>query len=169
MTENLAPARAAEVIDPGSGSHLHFLDHLATIKVRGGEQGALSVVEFAITRGLGPPLHQHDDEDELFVVLSGQVAFHLGSERLLTTAGGIAFLPHGLPHTFQVHSEVARFVCVTASRVRAPRFDQMVTALGVPTATPDLPEPGPIDPGHVAEVCLAHGIQILGPPPAALE
>lgn len=76
-------------------------DDLATVKVRGGEDGALSVVEFAAPRGLGPPLHQHDDEDELFVVLSGEVAFHTGGDRVLTGDGGLAFLPHGIPHTFQ--------------------------------------------------------------------
>lgn len=169
MSTNTTPARGPEVIAPGSGHHLHFLNHLATVKVRGGEDAALSVVEFAAPRGLGPPLHRHDDEDELFVVLSGEVAFHSGDDRLLTGEGGIAFLPHGIPHTFQVHSDTAAFVCITGSRVRAPRFDLMVTALGMPTPTATLPEPGPIDPGRVADVCGEHGIQILGPPPAPLE
>jgi quercetin dioxygenase-like cupin family protein len=169
MSTNTVSDRAPEVIAPGSGHHLHFLNHLATIKVRGGEDGALSVVEFTASRGLGPPLHRHDDEDELFVVLSGEVAFHAGDDRVVTGAGGMALLPHGIPHTFQVHSETASFVCVTGSRVRAPRFDQMVTALAVPTATPTLPAPGPIDPGRVADVCLEHGIEVLGPPPAPLD
>ncbi|MFO7777259.1 MAG: cupin domain-containing protein [Nitriliruptoraceae bacterium] len=169
MHTDTTDARVPEVIAPGSGHHLHFLDHLATIKVRGGDDGALSVVEFAAPRGLGPPLHQHHDEDELFVVLDGEVAFHSGDDRLTTGQGGLAFLPHGIPHTFQVHSPTARFICVTGSRVTAPRFDRMVTALGVPTPRATLPEPGPIDPTHVADVCLEHGIQILGPPPAPLD
>jgi len=168
-TDTTTDVRAPEVIAPGSGHHLHFLNHLATIKVRGGGNGSLSVVEFAAPRGLGPPLHQHQDEDELFVVLDGEVAFHSGEDRLTAGPGGIAFLPHGLPHPFQAHPPTARFVCVTASRTSAPRFDRMVTALGVPTDDPTLPEPGPIDPGHVADVCLEHGIQILGPPPAPLD
>jgi quercetin dioxygenase-like cupin family protein len=168
MSTDTASARAPEVIAPGSGSHLHFLNHLATVKVRGGEDGTFSVVEFTAPRGFGPPLHRHDDEDELFVVLSGEVAFHTGDDRLVTGEGGIALLPHGIPHTFQIHSDTASFVCVTGSRVRAPRFDRMVTALGIPTPTASLPEPGPIDPGEVADVCLAHGIQVLGPPPAPL-
>jgi quercetin dioxygenase-like cupin family protein len=161
--------RAPEVIAPGSGQHLHFLNHLATVKVRGGDEGSLSVVEFAAARGFGPPLHRHDHEDELFVVLSGEVAFHAGDDVTIARDGSIAHLPHGLPHTFQVHSDEARFVCVTGSRVRAPRFDRMVAALGIEVAEPTLPEPGPIDPGRVAEVCADHGIQVLGPPPAALD
>jgi hypothetical protein len=137
--------------------------------VRGGEDGALSVVEFTAPRGIGPPLHRHDDEDELFVVLDGEVAFHTGDDQLLTGGGGIAFLPHGVPHTFQVRSGTATFVCVTASRLRAPRFDRMVAALGVPAPTATLHEPGPVDPGRVADVCLQYGIQVLGPPPAPLD
>ena len=157
------------VIAPGSGDHVHFLNHLATIKVRAGHDGALSVVEFTAPRGLGPPLHQHRDEDELFIVLDGEVAFHSGDERIMAGPGASAFLPHGLPHTFQVQADTARFVCVTASRRSGPRFDQMVTALGIPTATPELPEPGPIDPERVAQVCAEHGIEVLGPPPSPLD
>jgi quercetin dioxygenase-like cupin family protein len=168
MDTTTRQARAPEVIAPGSGHHFHFLNHLATVKVDPGQDGALSVVEFTAPRGLGPPLHRHVDEDELFVVLDGEVAFHTGDDRIVTGAGGLALLPHGIPHTFQVRSETARFTCVTASRTATPRFGAMVAALGVETATPSLPEPAYIDPSHVADVCLAHGIEILGPPPAPL-
>lgn len=169
MDTTTEQARAPEVIAPGTGHHLHFLNHLATIKVSPGEDGALSVVEFAAARGFGPPLHRHLDEDELFVVLDGEVAFHSGDERTVTGPGGVALLPYGLAHTFQVRSETARFTCVTASRTSAPRFDRMVAALGVPTDTPSLPEPAYIDATHVADVCREHGIEIVGPPPAPLD
>ncbi|MCC5949705.1 MAG: cupin domain-containing protein [Nitriliruptoraceae bacterium] len=163
------PARAPEVLAPGSGDHLHFLNHLATVKVRAGGDGTMSVVEFLAPRGLGPPLHRHRSEDELFVVLDGELRFHVGNERFVGAAGAIASLPHGIPHTFQVHSPSARFVCVTASRPDAPRFDAMVTALGQPVDRARLPVAGPIDPGVVAEICAAHGIDVLGPPPAPLD
>lgn len=169
MDIDTRPARLPEVLGPGAGHHLHFLNHLATVKVRPGEGGALSVVEFTAGRGIGPPLHRHHDEDELFVVLDGEVAFHSAGERLTTTAGGIAFLPQGVPHTFQVVSDEARFTCVTASRSGAPRFDAMVTALGVPTTTPTQPQPGYVDATRVADVCRDHGIEVLGPPPAPLD
>jgi quercetin dioxygenase-like cupin family protein len=168
MSIDIPPARAPEVIAPGSGEHLHFLNHLATVKVRPGETGTMSVVEFVAPRGFGPPLHRHDVEDELFVVLDGELAFHRGGERLTTHAGGIAYLPSGQPHTFQVLSDTARFTCVTAAREGAPRFDQMVTALGLPTDEPTLPDPGYLDATHVADVCMQHGIEVLGPPPEPL-
>lgn len=168
MDTTIPTSRVPEVHAPGSGHHFHFLNHLATVKVRG-EDGAMSVVEFTAPRGFGPPLHRHHDEDELFVVLDGEVAFHLGDDRSVAAAGAIAHLPHAIPHTFQVRSATARFVTVTAVRDGAPRFDQRVAALGVPVTEASLPELGPIDPTHVADVCLAHGVDVLGPPPAPLS
>lgn len=161
------------IIAPGDGRHLHFLNHLATVKVSATEDSELSVVEFTGARSFGPPLHRHDEEDELFVILDGEVAFMTDpgdrDTDLRAGPGGIAFLPKGVPHTFQVRSETARWVCVTGSGSGHPRFDQMVAALGEPTEAPTLPEPGPIDPEHVARVCREHGIEVVGPPPAPLD
>ena len=168
MTTETRSARAPEVIAPGSGHHLHFLNHLATIKVQPGTDGTLSVVEFTAERDFGPPLHRHEHEDELFVVLEGELAVHCGDERIAGGAGTIAYLPRGVAHTFQVRSTTARFVCVTASEVGPPRFTDMVAALGEPVATPALPEPGYLDAAEIAEVCRIHGIEIVGPPPAPL-
>lgn len=150
------------------GAHFHFLNHLATIKVQG-HGGAMSVVEFIGPRGFGPPLHKHLDEDELFIILEGELMFRTGNEEIIGTAGSYAFMPHAIPHTFQVLSETARFTNVTASRTGDPRFDEMVAALGEPTIDPTLPVPSEIDPGRVAEICAYHGIEILGPPPAPLD
>lgn len=151
------------------GTHLHFLNHAATIKVAADGERSMSVVEFLGPRGFGPPMHTHLDEDELFIVLAGEITFFTGNERIEAEAGAFAYLPHGRPHTFQVLSETARFVNVTSSNTAVPRFDAMVAALGVPAEAPTLPDPGYIDPTVVAEVCAAHGIDIVGPPPAPFD
>lgn len=168
METTTRPARAPEVIAPGAGTHLHFLNHLATIKVSPGDDGALSVVEFVAPRGFGPPLHIHRDEDELFFIHEGRLAFHVGDDVIEAGPGTVAHLPCGIAHTFQIVSDEARLTNVTASLVRAPRFDRMVAALGEPAATPTLPEPGYVDATRVADVCREHGIDIVGPPPAPL-
>ena len=158
-----------QVLATNEGQHLHFLNHLATVKLTGASTGSLSVVEFAGPRGFGPPLHRHDHEDELFVILDGQIAFRSGDMEIVGEAGTHAFLPHGRPHTFQVLSESARFTCITASNTVVPEFDQMVVALGTEVDSPHMPEPGPIDPARVADICMQHGIEVLGPPPAPLD
>lgn len=161
-------ARAHEVTAPGSGNHHHFLNHLATVKVAAEGERSMSVVQFEAPRGFGPPLHQHDDEDELFVVLEGELRLTHGEQVVAGPAGTVAYLPAAQPHTFQVVSDGATFINVCASRTVVPRFDAMVSTLGVPLAGRTLPDPVPIDPGEVAEVCAQHGITILGPPPPPL-
>lgn len=151
------------------GTHLHFLNNAATIKVAAGGRRSMSVVEFLAPRGFGPPLHNHLEEDELFIVLDGTIALFTGGERHEAPTGTFAMLARGVPHTFQVLSESARIVNVTSSPSATPRFDQMVAALGVPTDRLTIPEPGEIDPARVAEVCHQHGIEIVGPPPAPLD
>jgi quercetin dioxygenase-like cupin family protein len=158
------------VLAQGEGDYVHALDNLVTFKATAGDTGALAAVEFEAPRGFGPPLHCHRDEDELIVVLDGEIAFRSGDTEMVATNGACAYLPHGVPHTFQVLSGTARMLSVTA-RVgsgAAPQFDAMFRALGEPAANPTLPAPMDIDPGHVALVCGEHGIDVLGPPPAPL-
>lgn len=129
----------------------------------------MSVVEFAARKGFGPPLHNHLHEDELFIVLDGTLTLFSGDDQFEAGEGSFAYLPHNRPHTFQVITDTARIVNVTASHTNVPRFDEMVAALGDPTTELVIPDPGPIDPGRVAEICAAHGIEIVGPPPAPLS
>lgn len=43
----------------------------------------------------------------------------------------------------------------------------MVHDLGTELPEGRLPEPVDIDPGQVAAACARHGVEVLGPPPAA--
>jgi quercetin dioxygenase-like cupin family protein len=156
------------VLADGEGRHLDFLNNLATIKLAAGSSGSMSVVEFLAPWGFGPPEHRHNDEDELFIVLEGDLRFYTGGAEMVGGAGSFAHLPRAVPHTFQVISDTARFITVTASATTVPQFDAMVAALGTPTDHPAIPEPAYIDPARVAEVCAAHGIDIVGPPPPPL-
>lgn len=152
----------------GEGRHYHFLDNLATVKVAAGNDGTLSVVEFLAPQGFGPPLHRHNHEDELFFVLDGEITLKTGDVERVAGVGVYALLPRAVPHTFQVLTESARILNVTGSNVGAPKFDAMVTALGIETDSLELPAPMTIDPGEVAAICAAHDIDIVGPPPLPL-
>lgn len=164
-----ATSRGLEVSGPTSGSHYHFLNHLASVKVAADGERSMSVVQFEATRGFGAPLHRHEHEDELFVVIDGELRFTYGEDTIEGPKGTIAYLPAAKPHTFQVISASAVILNVTASRTHVPRFDEMVASLGVPTDPTDLPADAPIDPGHVAAVCAEYDITILGPPPGPLD
>lgn len=153
------------VLNRDEGAHLHFLNHLATTKVASARSGSMGAVEFRAPRDFGPPVHLHDDEDELIVVLDGEIAFRSGDVETIGRAGATAFLPRGIPHSFQILSDEARFLAITASAGSTPGFDEFVGAVGTPTDEPTMPEPGPVDPGRLAEISAAHGIPIVGPPP----
>ncbi len=144
------------------GNHYHFLNHLMTTKVSAERTGgAMTAMEFVGPRGFGPPLHRHDVEDELFYVVEGEVWFGCGDIDAVHRAGTTVWLPRGEPHTFQIRSDEARVFQVTTPG----QFDRFVAALGEPLPTPELPEPGAIDPERVARIAAEHDIQILGPPP----
>ena len=155
------------MVGPKDGDHYAFLNHLASVKVAGSER-SMSVVQFTGPQGFGPPLHRHTDEDELFIIVDGELRFFLGDEATVHGPGGCAYLPRQIPHTFQVMSTTARFVTVTAGHEAGQQFDSFVAALGTPIEHPAMPEPGYVDPTEVAEVARRFGIEIVGPPPAPL-
>ncbi|MEO1065002.1 MAG: cupin domain-containing protein [Actinomycetota bacterium] len=160
---------APYLLRTGDGDHRHFFNHLATTKVEPGEHGSMSVVEFTAPRGFGPPLHVHDDEDEVMIVLDGEIAFRSGDDEQIGTAGSTVHLPHGVPHTFQVLSRSARFTTIAARLHGAPRFGEFVAELGDELERPELPAPEEIDPAAVAAASARHGVTLLGPPPAPLD
>lgn len=169
ITSTIPSTEAPYVLGRHEGIRSRFLNNLATTKVTGADSGSLSVVEFLAPRGFGPPLHEHRNEDEIVIVLEGEVAFRSGDVESVGAAGATAFLPHGVAHTFQVLSDEARMISVTSSITgAAPNFDEMVATLGQPTESTEIPAPMDIDPGQVARACDAHGITVLGPPPAMI-
>lgn len=145
------------------GERFHFLNTLQTAKITGGQTNdTLTAVEFLAPKNFGPPLHRHDAEDELFYILDGELWLSCGDVEAVHGEGAVVWLPRGLPHTFQVRSETARvFVVSTPSG-----YERFIAALGEPTDSRALPDPGDIDPARVAEVCAQFDIQVLGPPPA---
>jgi quercetin dioxygenase-like cupin family protein len=145
------------------GDHFHFLNTLQTAKLNSEQtNGALTAVEFYAPKNFGPPLHLHDAEDEMFYILDGELWLSCGDVEAVHGTGAMAWLPRGLPHTFQVRSETARVLTVSTPS----GFERFVAALGERTDKPVMPEPEEIDPAHVAQVCAEYNIQVLGPPPA---
>ena len=63
--------------------------------------GTLTAFESAPAPGEGPPLHVHTDEDEVIYFLDG--LFRLKIEDVVRDApsGSFAFIPKGVPHTWQ--------------------------------------------------------------------
>lgn len=73
-----------------------------TILASAATQGAMSIVESLRPPGGSPPRHIHQDADEAFVILGGEVEFWLAGERFARGPGQTAFVPRGTEHTFRV-------------------------------------------------------------------
>jgi quercetin dioxygenase-like cupin family protein len=74
----------------------------------------MSVVEISAPPGDMPPLHVHPVDDEAWVVLEGEVSFFAGSnEPIRVAAGGVAFGPKSVAHTYRVEGdEPARILAI---------------------------------------------------------
>lgn len=139
-----------------------FIDNLGWIRISGDEtDGRLAVVELAGRRGHMPPLHVHQAEDEAFVVLDGEITLYVGAETHTVRTGETALAPRGVPHTFRVESESARWLAVCTPS----GFDRFVAEVGQPAEEQAVPET-PVMPDAEAfeKICEAHGIEVLGPP-----
>lgn len=63
--------------------------------------GSFAIVEHPLRPGAlaGPP-HTHTREDELMLVLEGEVGVEIGNEVFQVTPGTYVLKPRGIPHTF---------------------------------------------------------------------
>jgi len=61
----------------------------------------------------GPPLHTHTREEETIYVVSGDFRWRVGDELSAAPPGSFAFIPRGVPHTWQNIGEQAGMILVT--------------------------------------------------------
>lgn len=147
------------LLAPADGDRWWFLNHVQSIKVNGQQSdGVMTVIEFEAPPGFGPPPHIHHKEDELFYVLEGEVSFWCDGVSESYGPGGVAYLPKGLPHRFEVSaSGGARVLQITAPA----QFDEFVKEFGEYLGEADLPEPTEPDIARLIEVCRRFDIEIL--------
>jgi mannose-6-phosphate isomerase-like protein (cupin superfamily) len=132
---------------------IDFLGNPARVLVDGETAGgAYCLVESSGPRGDMPPLHVHHADDEAFYVLDGRLTIFVGDGTIDLTAGGCAFAPRGIAHTYRVESESARWLVAGSPA----GFDAFVREVG--DAGSDA------GPAELAEISGRHGIELLGPP-----
>ena len=129
-----------------------------------GTEGRLSLVEHLVPPGSASPWHVHHTEDESFYVVSGRLSVIVdGQPPASLGPGGFAFGPRGVPHAFRVEgSDVARLLLMASG----PEFAAFIREASDPVDVHRLPEATAADAGRLRAAAAAHGIEILGPPPA---
>jgi quercetin dioxygenase-like cupin family protein len=133
-----------------------------TVKAGGAETGhAFAQIENFDPRGTATPLHVHNNEDETFYVVEGEVAVLVGGERIDLGAGDYLFAPRDIPHTTIVTSERARVL----TTISPSGLEDLFVELGVPVADAEQPVEAVLPPmPEVVRRFAAYGVEILGPP-----
>jgi quercetin dioxygenase-like cupin family protein len=129
--------------------------------------GTMSVIRTTLVEGFGPPRHIHTREDEVFVVVEGDVLFEIDGHRRLAGPGTSVWMPRGVPHTFRVQSPVAVLLGV----MTPGGFEELFRNLSIPAARRAVPAPGtaPLDIPTVMAEQRRLGTEVVGPPLAAEE
>ncbi len=115
--------------------------------------GALSVFEYTGVQKVGPPLHIHFHQDEIFYVAEGEYIFQLDKERFTLKAGDTIFLPRNIPHTWVQVTEKGRLIYFLQPAGKMEEYFQAVNKIkGVPSTE------------EIQKLCLQTGQKVLGPP-----
>jgi quercetin dioxygenase-like cupin family protein len=143
----LGPGEGHAVANPVGGP--------LTFKVSGEQTGgALAAFESVAAPGEGPPLHRHENEDEIWYALDGSLRVRLGDEVRDAPAGTFVFIPRQAVHTWQnVGPDPARLLVIVAPAGFERFFERFA---GVPADASPVAEFRRLG----AEV----GMTVLGPP-----
>jgi mannose-6-phosphate isomerase-like protein (cupin superfamily) len=151
-------------VDQGEGRLLWHLGALLEFKALGEETGETYwALEGLADRQMAVPLHAHSREDEVWYVLEGEIVFTIGDREVRGGPGTFAHIPRGVPHSFRVASDTARWFGIGTPA----GLDRWFFETGVPAGGRALPPPpeGPPDVERLVTSLRAYGTETVGPPP----
>jgi quercetin dioxygenase-like cupin family protein len=151
------------LLNAGEGTALWFLGTLQTYKAVGSQTNhAFTLVECLLPPGFGPPPHIHQQEEEAFYLLEGELTVFCGERTWQVTPGSFVFLPRGIVHGFKVEGSVpAKMLQITSPA----GFEHFATEVGEPAREAVLPPPGPPDVEKLLAVAAKYHLEIQIPPP----
>ncbi len=92
-----------KIVKQTGGQKLNVLGDNQLIKLSGKDtNGQFTLIEQFNEPGVGIPMHQHQNEDEVFQLLEGKVEMQIGEEKTILEAGDLIFCPKGIPHRWSV-------------------------------------------------------------------
>lgn len=90
--------------------------------------------------GFASPGHVHHDEDEMFLVLDGEIEVIVGAEKQILGKGAFGFGPRGVPHGFRViGNKTAQIFLISTG----PKFAEFVRDVSQPYSAVPPPPPAP--------------------------
>lgn len=158
---------SAAVVDSPRNEHAPawwFLDTLV-VEHRCAPGMETVVLEMTLPVGSSAPLHVHDDLDDTWYILDGEMVVRCGDDTYVVGAGHWVSMPRGVPHTFRVMGERdARILLVHDNT----SFRDLIRDLAVPAGAhvvPTQPVFPPMD--ELARIAGSRDLTPIGPPMSA--
>lgn len=141
-----------KIIRKNEGKSINVIGDLQTFKLTGKDtNNQFTLIEENNVPGTMIPPHVHDNEDEVFTVLEGQMEITVGDQTTILNPGDIGFGPRGVPHSWKIVGEQKARVLLS---VFPSGIEIMFEELS------ELPA-GPPDLSKVAEICGKYGIRFV--------
>ncbi len=146
------------IVDSGKsrfGEVVKFLGvHPNDLKISSRDtSGQLSVFEYTGLGKVGPMLHIHFEQDEIFMVTEGEYRFVVGKETHVLKTGQTIFLPRGIPHTWIQLTERGKMIYFLQPAGKMEEFFSYMNKLT------ERPSPEEMDRIHAE-----HQMKVVGPP-----
>ena len=115
--------------------------------------GAFSIFSYTGYDKIGPSLHLHTDQDEIFFVTEGKYRFRVGEEMVEAEVGDTVFLPGNIQHSWiQLTDKGSMLYAVHPAGTMEEFFIEMSKMKVPPTED------------EAKAIHAKHGMKLLGPP-----
>lgn len=152
LTSEVTEVQKPKIVKESEGKQLNVLGDHQNIKLTGADtNGQYTLIEQHNEPGIGIPPHVHENEDEVFQVLSGQVAMTVGDKTTTLEAGDLIFCPKGVPHSWKV---------IGAEKARAMLSIFPAGLEGMFEELAELPA-GPPDMQKVSAICGKYNLKFV--------
>jgi len=84
--------------------------------------GTYSLMEIVSPTDSGPIAHVHEDAEEAFYGLDGDLTFHVGEQSFEVSTGDLVHVPRGTVHYFTVKERPAKYLALYAPGGEERRF-----------------------------------------------
>jgi len=151
---------------PTRGKAIWHMGALMVFHVTSEQSGnAFWLAEQTSHSNYASPLHVHSREDETFHVLEGRISLEIGEDRYEAGPGETVFAPRGIPHSYKVESDSAKWLVLGTPG----GFDGWFFETGEPATSLEVPtfdSSSFFDFGEAIAAVQRYGGQVLGPPRA---
>lgn len=139
----------------------HYLPGMSTPTITippAATAGRIALIREALQPGDEPPLHLHNHEDELIILVAGQIQVRLGGGSYLLSPGAALLLPRGAEHTYGVIGACAELLTLYSPAGFAGFYQERAGA-------PPWAAVGPRAVERLVAAAARYGCTITGPNP----